>query len=124
VVGVFDEMSADLIRWDLYRHRGLGTPRVVELPRALAEPRPPEQLRRGLEAWLAEEGLERVVVLELAAESPFARRDDYRLHNAWQTASGDLLREALAPAGPPRHLPELGLTVWVLVRGGPRAGGR
>jgi hypothetical protein len=114
VVGVVDELSADLVRWALAREHGADAPRVDELRKRFDPGAPREEWWPRVERWLETEALDRVLVLRLDPDSPWARRDDYRLHNAWQAAAAEALAETYPPRGEPVRAPEIGLEAEVL----------
>lgn len=114
MVGAVDELSADLVRWALARQHGGTTPWVDELRERLDPRASPQQWWARVERWLEEEDLDRVLVVRLGPESPWARRDDYRMHNAWQEVATEVLVEGLPARSESLRVPELGLTLDVL----------
>jgi hypothetical protein len=114
VVGAVDELSADLVRWALAREHGAAAPRVGELRKRFDPRAPREEWWPRVERWLETEGLDRVLVLRLDPDSPWARRDDYRMHNAWQAVAAQALVGAYPPRVEPVRALEIGLTADVL----------
>lgn len=114
MVGAVDELSADLVRWVLAREHGGKAPRLDELRKRFDPRMPREQWWPRVERWLEKENPDRVLVLRLDPDSPWARRDDYRMHNAWQAVAAQALVETLPARAAPLRVPELGLRLEVL----------
>lgn len=114
VVGATDELSADLVRWVLAREHGGAAPRVEDFRERFDSGSPRESWWPRVERWLEEDDLDRVLVLRLDPGSPWAGRDDYRRHNAWQAAAAEALAAAYPVRGEPVRAPEIGLTAEVV----------
>jgi len=114
MVGAVDELSADLVRWVLAREHGGEAPRLDELRKRFDPRMPRDQWWPRVERWLEKENPDRVLVLRLDPDSPWARRDDYRMHNAWQAVAAEALVETFPARAAPLRVPELGLRLEVL----------
>ena len=113
MMGPLDELSADLVRWVLAREHGGAMAEVVDFRERFDPGASRERWWPRIERWIAEEDLDRLLVVRLDPDSPWAQRDDYLLHNAWQAAAVEALGETF-PAGEELRVPEVGLTVQVL----------
>lgn len=114
VVGVLDELSTNLVRWALAREHGGAMPEVDAFRKRFDPQAPREAWWPRLDRWMVEERLDRLLVLHLEPGSPWAERDDFRLHNAWQGAAAAALLATLPRQGPGLEVPEIGLTATVI----------
>ncbi len=86
VVGAFNELSIDLVRWALLeRPASGGLVFVAPLPRIEPEA-PPAEVRQCLDEWVGCEHPDRIVAIKLLPASPYYGSEDYQAHNAWQLA--------------------------------------
>lgn len=84
VVGTFNELSDNLIRWSLYRN---GPTRAARLVKPLSRPDgdAPDPAAR-IDAWLASERPDVIHAVRLLPESPRFQGADFVRYNQWQLA--------------------------------------
>lgn len=114
VVGVFDELSSDLVRWTLVLEHGVDAPAVDGYRKGFDPATPREEWWPKVERWLDEDPLDRVLVLQPSAESRWTQREDFRRHNAWQMAVAEALVEELPARSPALQFSGIGLAVHVV----------
>ncbi len=82
VIGTFNELSDNLVRWWLVLDEDV---RGVEVVRSPSRSRSPEEARKQVQSWLGKERPDRILALRLLPSSRF-RGKDFQLYNAWQLA--------------------------------------
>jgi hypothetical protein len=124
LLGVSNELSDALVRWEAWRASGREAPLLPPL-RGLDAGDAPARVRARLGRWLERGRPARIVTVRPRPRGALAASEDYRRWNAWQ-------REALAALGEdaawrPRHRrrhpgAQVEITTWV--RAGNRAPAR
>ena len=114
VVGVFAELPTGPGRWTLVLAHGAEAPAVDEDRQGFDPATPREEWWPKGERWLDEDPLDRVLILQLSTESPWAQREDFRRYNAWQMAVAEALVEELPARRPALQFPGIGMTVHVV----------
>jgi hypothetical protein len=114
LVGAANELSPDLVRWQLHQQAPPRPIEVLEPPRRLSRRDRPAVVRRGVVHWLGEERAERVLAVEVAAAGPLTRSSDFGRHNAWQQELAAALRRTASwREVATRAVPPLGVTFRV-----------
>lgn len=93
VIGTFNELSENLVRWRLAMDAKTRHVLVVKPPSRFAAHLPQEEIQRRLRKWLDQERPARVLAIRLLPASPFYRTSDFQLYNAWQLAAIDVLEK-------------------------------
>lgn len=82
VIGTFNELSDNLVRWWLVLDEDVKNVEVVRSPPRSSSP---EKARQQVRPWLGKERPDRILALRLLPSSRF-RGKDFQLYNAWQLA--------------------------------------
>lgn len=82
VIGTFNELSDNLVRWWLVLDEDV---RGVEVVRSPSRSHSPEEARKEVRSWLGKEHPDRILALRLLPSSRF-RGKDFQQYNAWQLA--------------------------------------
>ncbi len=84
LIGAFNELSDNLVRWSLAQ-------KDIEIARPIQRPRSGE-VRRQLEEWLEREKPQRILAVRLLPKSPLFQGPDYQRYNAWQLEALQILQ--------------------------------
>ncbi|HWN40702.1 MAG TPA: hypothetical protein VNW71_00690 [Thermoanaerobaculia bacterium] len=84
LIGTFNELSDNLVRWSLAQKN-------IELAHPIQRPRTGE-VRRQLEEWLEREKPRRILAVRLLPRSPLFQGPDYQRYNAWQLEALKILQ--------------------------------
>lgn len=107
VIGTFNQLSENLVRWSLAQDPRTRAVQVVRRPDRLPPSPAPELVAQRTLEWLAEERPERILAIRVLPDSPYFTDADFVSYNAWQLAVIDALPAAGAwalesrqPCGP------------------------
>ena len=109
VLGTFNQLSENLLRWTLSQDARTRPVRLVKGPERLPPHPAPELVAKTTLEWLAEERPQRILALRVLPDSPFFLDGDFLSYNAWQLAVIDALPATGAWELESRQLCGLGL---------------
>jgi hypothetical protein len=89
-VGTFNELSQDLVEWELARRDGLG-PAVLPPPARLPADRPDEEVRAATRRWLAERRPDAILLIRVGPAAPWYPGEDFQRYSLFQQRLGALL---------------------------------
>jgi hypothetical protein len=91
-LGGANELSEALVRWWLAEQGNPQSEALVDPPNRFDAGLPPEEIRRRVGRWLADERPERVLALRPTGDSPLLASRDYQSFNSWQLGALASLR--------------------------------
>ncbi len=95
VIGTFNELSDNLVRWRLALDEASRETTVVDPPARFDTGLPAPEVQARLQRWIDRERPERVLAIRLLPASRFYQSQDFQTYNAWQLAAIRVLKQDL-----------------------------